>query len=209
MKSSIESHFSTLRQQAESAEFGMWIFLATEVLFFGAVFCSYAVYRASYPHAWKAGAGLNDAMLATVMTAVLLTSSLTMAMGVQAAKRGNSSPLRRNVLLTMLLGVLFLVLKFYEYYEHAHHQLVPGWDFSGYQGASAQNVELFMSFYFAMTGLHALHMIVGLGLLATIWVMAGRGRFDEAYHAPVENIGLYWHFVDIVWIFLFPLLYLV
>jgi cytochrome c oxidase subunit 3 len=188
---------------------GMWIFLATEVLFFGAVLCSYAIYRVSFPEAWKSGAGLNDAALATLMTGVLLTSSLTMAMGVQNAKRGRPRPLRRDLIFTMILGAVFLALKFYEYYQHGRERLVPGWDFSGYQGVAPHNVELFMSFYFAMTGLHALHMIIGLGVLGTLWALAGRNRFDESYHSPVENVGLYWHFVDIVWIFLFPLLYLV
>jgi len=201
--------FETPQQQFEAAHLGMWVFLLTEILFFGAVFCAYVVYRTTYGEAWALGSRLNSAGLGAAMTAVLLLSSLMMALAVHSAQLGSRQLLIQYLIATMLLGLSFLGMKAYEYHGHWVEHLIPGIDFSGYQGPHAAQVELFICFYFILTGIHALHMVVGVGLLTVICVMSRRGRFSSAYYTPVEISGLYWHFVDIVWIFLFPLLYLV
>ena len=149
-----------------------------------------------------------DILLGTVNTAVLICSSLTMAMAVHSAAKGRRKPLMGYLVATMLLGAAFLGIKAVEYTEHIRHHLFPG-RFFHYPGPNGRPAELFFSLYFAMTGLHALHMIIGIGLLSVLFVLARRGRFTPAYYTPVEMSGLYWHFVDIVWIFLFPLLYLI
>ena len=202
-------HFETMEQQQEAATLGMWIFLVTEVMFFGGLFMAYTLYRIWYPAAWSEGSEELDIVLGGVNTAVLIGSSLTMAFAVRAAQTGAKRKTTVTwLLLTMVLGATFLVIKAFEYkhkYDLGHS---PGPNFH-FEGANADQVEIFISLYFAMTGLHALHMIIGLGLRTVITVMAWRGRFSPQWYTPVELSGLYWHFVDIVWIFLFPLLYLV
>jgi cytochrome c oxidase subunit III len=200
--------FEDLEQQHDAATLGMWIFLVTEVMFFGGLFAGYAMYRSVYPSAFAEGSRLCEVALGASNTLILITSSLTMALAVYGAQRGR----RRVVLIclaaTMALGAIFLGVKFLEYFHKFQEHLIPGANF-GYSGASARQVELFICFYFGLTGLHALHMIIGLGVLTVMTMFAWRGRFSSAHYAPIEVAGLYWHFVDIVWIFLFPLLYLV
>jgi len=188
---------------------GMWVFLLTEVLFFGAVLCGYVIYRATYPDAWAIGSRLNNAQLGAGMTLVLLLSSLMMALAVRSAQLGSRRSVEMYLIATMFLGATFLFMKAYEYHAHWVDRLIPGINFSGYQGAHASQVELFICFYFILTAIHALHMMIGIGVLTVIFLMVRRGRFSAQYYTPVEISGLYWHFVDIVWIFLFPLLYLV
>jgi cytochrome c oxidase subunit 3 len=173
------------------------------------MFAAYATYRVLYADAFAAGSHHLDVVLGTVNTAILITSSLTMALAVHAAQVGRQGRLVAMLGCTMLLGGAFLVVKAFEYAEKFAHHLVPGPSFSWPDPAQAGNVELFYSLYFAMTGVHALHMVIGLGLLTWLLVKARRGRFSPAWSNPVEMTGLYWHFVDIVWIFLFPLLYLI
>ncbi len=199
-------HFDDLEQQETSARLGMWLFLCTEVLLFGGIFMGYAVYRAIYPEAWVEGSHHNDVVWGTINTAVLLVSSLTMALAVHAAEEEKWKLTTYFLLGTIALGALFLGIKFYEYYVHYAEGYAPGVRFT-VSGPDAPQVELFFIFYFAMTGLHALHMIIGLGLVAVMAALAWRGRL--AYHVPVEMTGLYWHLVDVVWVFLFPLLYLI
>jgi cytochrome c oxidase subunit 3 len=204
----LQHHFQTLEQQKEAATLGMWIFLVTEVMFFGGLFVAYMLYRIWYPEAWSEGSADLDIVLGGFNTVVLIGSSLTMALAVRSAQTGNRTWTVRWLLITMALGLTFLVVKFFEYehkYELSH---IPGANFV-YPGPHASQVEIFISLYFAMTGLHALHMVVGVGLLGTIVWMARKGYFSPEWYTPVEMSGLYWHFVDIVWIFLFPLLYLV
>lgn len=203
------AHFRSGAQQREVGELGMWLFLTTEILFFGGALCGYVVYRVQYPAAWMHGSSLNSVWLGTGMTIVLLLSSLTAALGVRASQLGERRSIVGFLSATILLALLFLGMKFFEYSDHWQHGLVPGIDFSGYQGADPRHVALFMVFYFVLTLLHALHMIVGVGVLGVLAWMAQKRRFNAEYHAPVEISGLYWHFVDIVWLFLFPLLYLV
>jgi len=200
--------FDDLGQQKEAAIFGMWVFLVTEVMFFGGMFTGYTVYRFKYHEAFMAGSDHLDLLLGGINTAVLILSSLTMAMAVHAAQLSKRRALMTYLVLTMLLGSVFLGIKVVEYSHKFHEHLVPGPHFA-FPGTDPQHSQLYFSFYFAMTGFHALHMIVGIGLLAVILWMSYKGRFNAEYHNPVEVSGLYWHFVDIVWIFLFPLLYLV
>lgn len=200
--------FDDLGQQKEASIFGMWVFLVTEVMFFGGMFTGYAVYRFRYHEAFMAGSNHLDITLGGINTAVLILSSLTMAMAVHAAQLSKRRALMTYLVLTMLLGSVFLGIKVVEYSHKFHEHLVPGPHFA-FEGTDPQHAQLFFSFYFAMTGFHALHMIVGIGLLAVILWMAYKGRFNAEYNNPVEVSGLYWHFVDIVWIFLFPLLYLI
>ena len=199
--------FDDPAQQHAASSLGMWAFLLTEIMFFGGLFVGYTVYRTAYPAGFIAGSQHLDVLLGTLNTAVLISSSLTMALSVHAAQVGHRQLLTRFLLLTMLLGLVFLGIKGYEYWHKYHESLVPGIRFT-YDGPYPSQVQLFLVFYFLMTGLHALHMVIGLGMLTILAVLAWRGAFSAAYSTPVELIGLYWHFVDIVWIFLYPLLYL-
>lgn len=186
----------------------MWTFLLTEIMMFGGLFTGYTVYRSAYPEAFMEASHHLDLVLGTINTIVLIGSSLTMAMAVHAAQTNHRRGTVNFLLGTIALGSVFLGIKVVEYSHKFHEHLVPGPNFM-VEGAHAANQELFFSFYFAMTGLHALHMVVGIGILAVISFMAWKGQFSAEYYAPVEMTGLYWHFVDIVWIFLFPLLYLI
>ncbi len=200
--------FDDVTQQRSAALLGMWVFLLTEIMMFGGLFAGYTVYRWSYlPGFAEASRHLNIGWGA-LNTAVLIGSSLTMALAVHAAQRGRRKFLIGWLLVTMLFGATFLGVKAVEYTHKYHEHLIPGPGFQ-FPGDLWQQAYVFFSFYFAMTGLHAFHMVVGLGILAWLVVQAWRGKFSAAYNTPVEISGLYWHFVDIIWIFLFPLLYLI
>jgi cytochrome c oxidase subunit 3 len=204
----LQHHFDTLEQQQHAAAFGMWVFLVTEVLFFAGMFMVYILYRTWYPDMFAAASHTLDLTLGTVNTAVLIGSSLTMAMAVYSAQ--TSAPPRRQVfwlLATMFLGAIFLGIKVVEYHDKFVHHHVPGPNFS-FDPPYGATAQLYFSLYFGMTGLHASHMVVGIGIMAVVAWMAWRRKFDSEWYTPVEITGLYWHFVDIVWIFLFPLLYL-
>lgn len=200
-------HFDTLTQQYESVSLGMWLFLLTEIMFFGGLFAGYTVYRTFYPEAFAAASHHLDIVLGGVNTVVLLASSLTMALAVHAAQSGQRQHLVLFLLLTIGFGLMFLGIKAVEYSHKFADHLVPGKSFV-FAGPLAGQVQLFFGFYFGMTGMHAVHMLIGIGLLGLYTLQAWRGQFTATYAAPVEMLGLYWHFVDIVWIFLFPLLYL-
>lgn len=242
--------FQTLDQQKESATLGMWVFLITEILFFGGVFMAYTINRHAYPTAFGVGGNMLDLNLGFANTIVLIASSFTMAMGVWSAQTSRKKLVPLCLIATLVLGTVFLGIKVVEYKQKFDHHLVPGYHFdityctrnqaacglsdkaladekkeiseaieaekpspgaSEEEGVTALNAhaQLYFSLYFGMTGLHALHMIIGAGLLLWLILEGLKGRFDANYNTPVENIGLYWHFVDIVWIFLFPLLYLI
>ena len=204
----LQHHFETLEQQHEAATLGMWVFLVTEVMFFGGLLTAYLLYRVWYPEAWSEGSLALDILLGGFNTVVLIASSLTMALAVRAAQTGMPKATVRWLLVTMALGLTFLVVKFFEYEHKWELNHIPGPNFV-FEGPHAPQVEIFLSLYFGLTGLHALHMVIGISLLAVITWMASRRRFSPEWYTPVELSGLYWHFVDIVWIFLFPLLYLV
>jgi cytochrome c oxidase subunit 3 len=208
----LQAPYRDLDQQRETATLGMFVFLLTEMMMFGGLFCSYLVYRTLYFPSFLEASKHMDLTIGAVNTAVLICSSLTMALGVQAAQQGRSKAIVSYLVITLLFGCTFLALKAVEYYRHWHAHEVPGFSFefvSSAAGVDVGKVQLFFVLYFMMTGLHALHMLIGIGLVTWITICAGKGRYTGGYHNPVENVGLYWHFVDLVWIFLFPLLYLV
>jgi len=186
----------------------MWLFLVTEVMFFGGLFAGYTVYRSVYPQGFIEGSRHLDILLGGINTVVLIASSLTVALAVHAAQTGGRRSIIVFLVLTILLGCVFLGIKAVEYTHKFHDGLVPGSLFR-LTGPHAREIEIFSYLYFAMTGMHALHMVIGVALMSVIAWMAWKGRFSPAYNSPVEMSGLYWHFVDIVWIFLFPLLYLI
>jgi cytochrome c oxidase subunit 3 len=201
--------FEDLQQQHDTASLGMWIFLATEVLFFGGLFASYTVYRNFYLPGFEAGSHHLDVTIGAINTAVLICSSLTMALAVRAAQLGRRKSLVAFLLGTMLLGLAFIFIKLMLEWRHDYLEgFAPGVNFT-FAGPLARSVEMFFIFYFIMTGVHALHMVIGEGILGTLLIMAWKGRFGPDHFNAVEVAGLYWHFVDIVWIFLFPLLYLI
>jgi cytochrome c oxidase subunit 3 len=204
----LQHHFDDLRQQQESSALGMWLFLVTEVLFFGGLFLAYSIYRIWYPDAFVAASYHLSIPIGAFNTVVLLTSSLTMALAVRAAQLGHRQQQMLFIVLTLVLGLAFLGVKVIEYGDKFEHHLVPGSNFL-FEGPYARQAQIYFSLYFAMTGMHAFHMIIGGGLLTWLLVKAAQGTFTPEYNTPVELVGLYWHFVDIVWIFLFPLLYLV
>lgn len=198
----------TLEREAGAATLGMWIFLATETLFVGVLFAAYLLVRIAHPEGFTAGSRATDVLLGTVNTAVLLTSSLTMAVAVLRTREEDHRSSARWLLVTALFGAIFLAVKFTEYRIDWQHHLIPGTGFLS-TDAHARGMELFFYLYFLMTGAHALHLLVGIGLVLLFALFAHRGRITRGRHTPLENLGLYWHFVDVVWIFLFPLLYLV
>ncbi|MCC7125831.1 MAG: cytochrome c oxidase subunit 3 family protein [Acidobacteria bacterium] len=229
-----------MEQQKEASTLGMWTFLLTEVLFFGGLFFAYLLYRVWYFDAFAEASRTLDMTLGAFNTAVLIGSSLTMALAVRAAQTNQRKATVNWIILTMILGAVFLGVKVVEYADKFEHHHVPGASYiwaaehapaageaaavpatgAADHGAAGDHAapprddlqrltQIFFSLYFTMTGLHALHMIIGMGLLGTIAWMASKGKFDEKYYTPVEMAGLYWHFVDLVWIYLFPLLYLV
>jgi cytochrome c oxidase subunit 3 len=205
----LQHHFDDMAQQAEASTLGMWVFLVTEIMFFGGLFTAYLVYRHANPEGFAEASHHLNVAWGAVNTIVLIVSSLTMALAVRSAQI--SAPPKTQVAWigeTMLLGAAFLGVKAIEYTDKFTHHLVPGPNFH-WEGKHPGPAEMFYSLYFCMTGLHALHMIIGLGIMTVIGIMAWRRQFDADYYTPVEVAGLYWHFVDIVWIFLFPLLYLI
>jgi cytochrome c oxidase subunit III len=224
----LQHHFENMDQQREAGTLGMWVFLVTEIMFFGGMFLAYTLYRSSYSDAFATASNHLDITLGAVNTGVLILSSFTMAMSVYFTQIGKSRPQVIFLILTLVLGLTFLGIKAVEYKAKYDDKLIPGrlipsqpFDPAvAHHGdtdqhklhmvgkATVKQVELFYWIYFAMTGMHALHMVIGAGLLTFLIIFSIKGRFGPEYHSPVEVIGLYWHFVDIVWIFLFPLLYL-
>ncbi|MCA1850361.1 MAG: cytochrome c oxidase subunit 3 family protein [Acidobacteria bacterium] len=201
-------HFDNMEQQREAGSIGMWVFLVQEIMFFGGLFLAYAIFRAKFPLEFAAASNHLDWVLGGVNTVVLIVSSLTMALAVYYAQTGVRRAQVGFLVLTMLLGATFLVIKAFEYAEKFRDNLFPGPGFEWHEAGDPNRVQIFYWIYFAMTGLHALHMVVGIAIIAWLIFNAWRGRYSPEYHSPVEVSGLYWHFVDIVWIFLFPLLYL-
>jgi len=205
--STVAHQFDDATQQQEASTLGMWVFLVTEIMFFGGLILAYTIYRASdqFNAAFHHASQSLDIWMGGVNTCVLLVSSLTMALGVHAAQLGKRKQLAAYIVVTMILGLAFLVVKYFEYAHKFEHGWVPGPGFA-YPEPKA---EMFFNLYFALTGLHAFHMVIGLGIMFWLLRRTLRGDFSAEYYNPIEMGGLYWHFVDIVWIFLFPLLYLI
>jgi cytochrome c oxidase subunit III len=231
----LRHHFADVEQQRNAASLGMWWFLGTEIMFFGGMFCGYLIYRRLYFPEFATASRSLDLVVGTLNTAVLICSSLTVAMSVRAAQLGNRKMQVRLLLATIFFGLVFLGVKGYEWNNKYKEHHIPGLGFNAHdlmeksgdrnllgldkitdpvelrqrEADIQQHSQLFFSLYFALTGMHAIHMIVGVGIFAVITWMAHKGRFTPEYHTPLEIAGLYWHFVDIVWIYLFPLLYLI
>lgn len=202
-------HFEDLDQQQESATIGMWLFLATEVMFFGGLFLAYTIYRSQNPTIFAEGSSHLSIPIGAFNTVVLICSSLTMALGVHAAQTNRQKALVRYLAATIALGIVFLAVKFgIEWPDKYHHGLFPGVNFTYSGPSNPGKMEMFFILYFFITGLHALHIIIGAGVIAWYTYLARLGRFNAVYYTPIELVGLYWHFVDIIWIYLFPLLYL-
>jgi cytochrome c oxidase subunit 3 len=208
----LEEQYRDLEQQSETAALGMWVFLGTEVLFFGALFLGVSAYMYQYSKAFEKASEHLNWPIGGINMAVLVTSSLMMALAVHHAQLGQRKPLVLFLVLTALLGLAFLVLKGIEYYFDIGEKLIPSLSFDPNEwtrlGVNPDQVQLFLLFYWIMTGLHALHVAIGVGVVLTIAVLAWRGHFSRVYYSPVDVTGLYWHFVDVVWIFLYPFLYL-
>jgi cytochrome c oxidase subunit III len=212
--STVQHHFENAEQQKDASTIGMWVFLVTEVMFFGGMFLAYFVYRQAYPAAFASASNNTNLLIGAANTTVLICSSLTMAFAVRSAAMGKKNLIVLFLILTLLLGGTFLGVKAYEYHDKWVRHEVPGHNFdcrdeSGKPCVDAGHTPLFFALYFGMTGLHATHMVVGVGIILFLIAQARKGAYGPAWHTPVELFGLYWHFVDIVWIFLFPLLYLI
>jgi cytochrome c oxidase subunit III len=207
-QTALAHHFDNMEQQREAGSIGMWVFLVQEIMFFGGLFLAYSIFRGKFPEAFAAASNHLDIRLGATNTVVLIFSSLTMALAVYYAQVGKRRPQVWFLTVTLLLGATFLVIKGFEYAEKFRDSLFPGPSFHWTGHGDPNQVQIFFWIYFAMTGLHALHMIIGIAIISYLIFQARRGRYTPEYHAPVEISGLYWHFVDIVWIFLFPLLYL-
>ncbi len=210
-------HFETVEQQRDASSLGMWVFLAQEVMFFGGLFCVYLVYRLKYYEAFVAGSNTLNVPMGAINTGVLICSSLTMAMAVYSAQIGKRKMLMFFLAATMLFGAIFLGVKSIEYRDKFRDHHIPGPSFSTAEFEHkdhlprdvANETQIYFSLYFAMTGMHAIHMIVGMVIMGFLIFHSWRGKYPPGHYTTIENFGLYWHFVDIVWIFLFPLLYLI
>ena len=207
----LREQFETAAQQKDASTLGMWIFLITEIMFFGGMFLAYTVYRSAYPDVFAVASTSLNVYIGAANTIVLLCSSLTMVLAVRAAQLGSQKAIVLFLILTLALGFVFLGVKAYEWNEKFEEHHIPGHSFhlEGLAPELQGQAQLFFSLYFAMTGLHALHMVVGAGIMFVLTWQAHKGRFGPDYMTPVDIGGLYWHFVDIIWIFLFPLLYLI
>jgi cytochrome c oxidase subunit 3 len=230
----LRHHFADVEQQRNAASLGMWWFLGTEIMFFGGMFCAYLVYRRWYYPEFAAASRSINLFWGTLNTAVLICSSLTVALSVRAAQMGKRKLQVKLLLATLFFGIVFLGVKAKEWGDKYHEHHVPTFDFSAKdliqdnqklfgldklqnnpaelrarEAEIGRRTQIFFSLYFALTGMHAIHMLVGVGIFTVITIMAWRGDFTPQYYTPLEIAGLYWHFVDIVWIYLFPLLYLI
>jgi len=204
----LQHHFTEMEQQTDTSKLGMWLFLVTEVLLFGGLFVGYGIMASRHAEAFRAAHEHLDRVLGTLNTAVLLASSFTMVMAVLYARQNRRKGLILFLILTLMLGGVFLGVKYVEYSHKFHEGLLPGKYYS-HQGDTVPGEFMFFSFYFMMTGLHGLHILGGMAVISWVLRRAWLGHFSGGYYAPVDLVGLYWHLVDIIWIYLFPLLYLV
>lgn len=208
VKHHVAHHFKTADQEFQSAKLGMWLFLTTEVLLFSGLFCAYLIYRVWYPETFALGSEQLDWRLGALNTLVLISSSFTMAWGVRNAQMNQFKALSINLVITFICAGIFMVVKYFEYSHKVHVGTLWGSHFTA-TGFEDPHLPIFFSVYFLMTGLHGFHVLIGMGLIAWLWVRSLKRHFYSEYFTPVEMVGLYWHLVDLIWIFLFPLLYLI
>jgi cytochrome c oxidase subunit 3 len=204
----LQHHFGEMEQQVDAGKLGMWLFLATEILLFGGLFVGFGIMSGKHHEAFRAAHEHLDRVLGTLNTAVLLVSSFTMVMAVHSARENRRKALIVFLTLTLILAGAFLVVKYFEYSHKFHDGLLPG-KFYSHEGGTDRGQAMFFSFYFMMTGLHGLHILGGMAVIAWLLRRAAAGHFSGSYYAPVDLVGLYWHLVDVIWIYLFPLLYLI
>ncbi|MFC1555875.1 cytochrome c oxidase subunit 3 family protein [candidate division KSB1 bacterium] len=204
----LQHHFSDAEQQHESAKLGMWIFLVTEILLFGGLFVAYAIFRAWQPDMFYNAHLALDANLGMLNTFVLITSSVTMALAIRSMQLSRTKQTLLFLATTFILACVFLVVKYFEYSHKFHLGQLPGAYYT-YTGIEGANPHIFFSIYFTMTGLHGFHVLAGMSVIAWMFVRTLRNEFSAEYYTPIEITGLYWHLVDLIWIFLFPLLYLI
>lgn len=204
----LQHHFTDSRQQEESAKLGIWLFLLTEVLLFGGLFCFYAIYRSWNPEMFHNAHAYLDVWMGATNTVVLIVSSLTMALAIRSMQLGRRKATIWFLVGTVLLACAFMVIKYFEYSHKIHVGQLPGqWYF--FEGIEGTNPHIFFSAYFLMTGLHGFHVLGGIGVITWLIIKTARGSFSPEYYTPIEMTGLYWHLVDLIWIFLFPLFYLI
>lgn len=203
-------HFDSAEHEFEASKLGVWLFLATEILTFGGLFVGYILYHSRYPEMFHEGSQFLDWRMGALNTVVLLVSSFTMALSIWAAQNNKRSLCIMNLWITLACAATFMVVKYFEYTHKFDHGIFPGkyFDLHGHHDV-AQNLALYFSFYFCMTGLHGIHVLLGMGLITWVLIRAYRGEFNSHYYTPLEGVGLFWHLVDLIWIYLFPLLYLV
>jgi cytochrome c oxidase subunit III len=204
----VAHHFDTADQQFDSGKMGVWLFLVTEILFFGGLFCAFFIFRSWYFESFVEAHHHLDKVMGAINTMVLIFSSLTMALAVRSAQVNDRKKTVALLFVTLLCAGAFLVVKYFEYTHKIHDGLLPGKWFHA-TGFHSAHPGMFFAVYFMMTGIHGLHVVIGMGLILWIMIRANNGEFSQRYYAPVEGVGLYWHLVDLVWIYLFPLLYLV
>lgn len=211
-------HFNSAEHEFKSSIEGVWIFLTSEILMFGGLFVGFFIYSNLYPEVFKMGSMTTNWVLGATNTAVLLLSSLTMALGIYYCQKNNKTLAVRNLATTVICGAVFMVIKYFEYSHKIHEGWMPGMWFTGFDNIQhvvgegvqlPENIPLYFSFYFMMTGLHGIHVLAGMALVTWVAIRANRGEFGPGYYTPVEGVGLFWHLIDLIWIFLFPLLYLV
>jgi len=205
----VAHHFDTADTQFDSGRMGVWIFLVTEILFFGGMFCAFFVFRSWYFDGFKEAHHHLDKVMGGINTVVLIASSLTMALGVRSAQRSKKTLTVAMLAMTIGFACVFLVIKYFEYSHKFHEGFLPGASLAVEKFQTGYDAGVFFAVYFMMTGVHGLHVVIGIGLITWILVRASKGQFSSRYYAPVEGVGLYWHLVDLIWIYLFPLLYLV
>lgn len=202
-------HFDSMEQEHESGKQGVWLFMATEIMMFGGLFVGYFLYRMKFPEAWVEGGSLLSWKLGAFNTLVLLFSSFTMAQAVTETMKGENKKALRLVIITTLCAFAFMVVKYFEYSGKIHHGLFPGLDIWDPSAVQNEGTRLFLLFYFLMTGLHGIHILIGIGLMFWLMKRLKNDEFSPKYYTAVEGVGLYWHIVDIIWIYLFPLMYLI
>jgi len=201
-------HFHEVEQQKESAKLGMWIFLLTEILLFGGLFVAYSVFRAWNPEMFFDAHKQLNVYMGTLNTFVLISSSVTIALSIRSIQLGDKKRTMQLLFITLLLAAVFLVVKYFEYSHKIHLGQLPG-KYYTFEGLEGTNPHVFFSIYFLMTGLHGVHVILGMAAITWILYKTSKGRFSAEYYTPVEMVGLYWHLVDLIWIYLFPLFYLI
>jgi len=204
----LAEHFAEPEQQEDSAKLGMWIFLLTEILLFGGLFCAYAIFRAWYPDMFHQAHKHLDVVLGTINTIVLISSSVTVALSIHAMQHNRRKQTIILLAATLVFAATFMVIKYFEYSHKFHLGMLPG-KYYTYTGIEGSNPHLFFTIYFVMTGLHGLHVLAGMGVITWMLLRTIKGDFSSEYYTPLEVTGLYWHLVDMIWIYLFPLLYLV